>query len=79
VIVRVNPAFYRPADVELLVGDAGKARRLLGWECKIEFRLLAAMMAEADARRVRDAATETVVPRSDRRDKPRALSVAGGD
>jgi GDPmannose 4,6-dehydratase len=54
VIVRINPGFYRPAEVELLIGDAGKARRVLGWERKVGFSRLVAMMAEADARRVRD-------------------------
>ena len=54
VIVRVNPAFYRPAEVDLLIGDPSKACRVLGWERKIGFRLLVAMMTEADARRVRD-------------------------
>jgi GDPmannose 4,6-dehydratase len=57
VIVRVNPAFYRPAEVEALIGDPSKACRLLGWERKIGFNLLVAMMTEADARRVRDDAS----------------------
>ena len=55
-IVRVNPAFYRPAEVELLIGNPAKARRLLGWERQIGFEELVGSMAEADARRVRDAA-----------------------
>jgi GDPmannose 4,6-dehydratase len=54
VIVRVNPAFYRPAEVDALIGDPSKACRVLGWERTIGFRLLVAMMTEADARRVRD-------------------------
>jgi GDPmannose 4,6-dehydratase len=33
--VRVNPKFYRPTEVELLIGDASKAKKLLGWEPKI--------------------------------------------
>ena len=81
-IVRVNPAFYRPAEVELLIGDPGKARRLLGWECRVGFRLLAAMMSEADARRVRDAATagdETVIGPDYRREAPRTAAVSGGN
>ncbi|HEX2151664.1 MAG TPA: GDP-mannose 4,6-dehydratase [Stellaceae bacterium] len=57
VIVRVNPAFYRPAEVELLIGDARKARRVLGWKREVGFRPLVAMMTEADARRVRDTVT----------------------
>lgn len=53
-IVRVNPAFYRPAEVDALVGNAAKARRVLGWQPKVTFATLVAMMVEADARRVRD-------------------------
>jgi GDPmannose 4,6-dehydratase len=81
-IVRVNPAFYRPAEVELLIGDASKARRVLGWERKVGFRLLVAMMAEADARRVHDqtqVADRTIVWHSRRRAIPRARAVLGAD
>jgi len=53
-IVRVNPAFYRPAEVDVLIGDAGKARRILGWAPKTGFAELVALMAEADERRVCD-------------------------
>lgn len=48
VAVRVNPAFYRPAEVDLLVGNAAKARAKLGWEPKVDVQALAAMMARAD-------------------------------
>ncbi|MCK0206728.1 GDP-mannose 4,6-dehydratase [Starkeya koreensis] len=48
VVVRVNPAFYRPAEVDLLVGDASKAREKLGWAPKVDVKALAAMMAQAD-------------------------------
>lgn len=79
VIVRVNPEFYRPAEVELLIGDASKARRLLGWECKVGFPLLAAMMTEADARRVRDgvAADPALARRGSRRDASRTQPPPG--
>ncbi len=53
-IVRVNPAFYRPAEVEALVGDAAKAQAVLGWKPKVRFVELVGLMAEADDRRVRD-------------------------
>ncbi|ACC75757.1 GDP-mannose 4,6-dehydratase [Paraburkholderia phymatum] len=46
--VRVNPKFYRPAEAELLVGDPGKAREKLGWECKTTLEDLCKMMVEAD-------------------------------
>lgn len=49
--VRINPAFYRPAEVDLLIGDAGKARTELGWESKTSLEELCRMMVEADLRR----------------------------
>jgi GDPmannose 4,6-dehydratase len=52
VIVRVNPAFYRPAEVDILIGDPGKAHRQLGWKPEVRFDALVQMMAEADLRRV---------------------------
>lgn len=52
VIVRVNPAFYRPAEVDLLIGDATKAKSVLGWEPNTTLEELCAMMVEADLRRV---------------------------
>ena len=53
-IVRVNPAFYRPAEVDRLAGNPRKAQEVLGWRRKIGFDELVTLMAEADARRVRD-------------------------
>jgi GDPmannose 4,6-dehydratase len=50
-IFRVDPAFYRPAEVDLLIGDARKAYVELGWEAKTTLPQLADMMAEADWRR----------------------------
>ena len=52
--VRVNPAFFRPAEVELLIGDAGYARQVLGWEATTSLDTLCAIMVEADLRRNRD-------------------------
>jgi GDPmannose 4,6-dehydratase len=50
-VVRVNPAFYRPAEVDLLVGDASKARTELGWEASTTLEELCRLMVEADLRR----------------------------
>jgi GDPmannose 4,6-dehydratase len=50
-LVRVSPKFYRPAEVDLLIGDPGKARRELGWEPKTTLEQLCQMMVEADMRR----------------------------
>lgn len=47
-LVKVNPAFYRPADVNTLTGDYSKAKRVLGWEPKTKFNDLVRMMVESD-------------------------------
>ena len=46
--VQVDPAYFRPAEVDLLLGDAGKARRQLGWEPTTSFEELVRIMVEAD-------------------------------
>jgi GDPmannose 4,6-dehydratase len=46
--VEVDQRYFRPAEVDLLLGDSGKARRVLGWKPKIAFKQLAKMMTEAD-------------------------------
>ncbi len=51
IIVRVNPAFYRPAEVDILIGNPGKAHQQLGWKPEVRFDALVQMMAEADLRR----------------------------
>lgn len=53
VVVRVNPKFYRPAEVELLIGDPAKAKQILGWEPKTTLEELCAMMVQEDMRRNR--------------------------
>jgi GDPmannose 4,6-dehydratase len=50
--VRVDPALFRPAEVDHLIGDASKARQRLGWEPTVRFRELVAMMVEADLQAV---------------------------
>ncbi|WP_431476277.1 GDP-mannose 4,6-dehydratase [Massilia eburnea] len=50
-LVRVNPRFYRPAEVELLIGDPAKATRELGWKPDTTLEELCQMMVEADLRR----------------------------
>ena len=46
--VEIDPHYYRPAEVDILQGDAGKAIRVLGWEPKVRFGELIAMMVRAD-------------------------------
>jgi GDPmannose 4,6-dehydratase len=50
-VMRINPKFYRPAEVELLIGDPDKAKAKLGWEPKTTLEQLCQMMVEADLRR----------------------------
>jgi len=54
VLVEVSPEFYRPAEVDVLVGDYSKAKKILGWEPKTTFKELVRIMVEEDLRRVRD-------------------------
>jgi GDPmannose 4,6-dehydratase len=46
--VKIDPKFFRPAEVDLLVGDASKARDILGWEPVVTFRDLVTMMVDHD-------------------------------
>ena len=46
--VQVDPRYFRPAEVDLLLGDASKAKKALGWQPKVTFKGLAKMMVEAD-------------------------------
>jgi GDPmannose 4,6-dehydratase len=50
-LVRVSPKYYRPAEVDLLIGDASKAKRELGWEPHTTLEQLCQMMVDADLRR----------------------------
>ena len=50
-LIRVNPAFYRPAEVELLIGDPKKAEDILGWKPTTALGELCQIMVEADLRR----------------------------
>jgi GDPmannose 4,6-dehydratase len=50
-VMRINPRYYRPAEVELLIGDPSKAKTKLGWEPTTTLEQLCQMMVEADLRR----------------------------
>ena len=51
--VKVDPRFIRPAEVDLLIGDPGKAKRVLNWAPEVSFEQLVQMMVEADIDRIR--------------------------
>lgn len=53
VLVRVNPRYYRPAEVDLLIGDAAKAKRDLGWQAQLSLEGLCKMMVDSDLERNR--------------------------
>lgn len=53
IIVKVNKDFYRPAEVDLLIGCADKAKNILGWEPKVDVKQLAKIMVESDINRLR--------------------------
>jgi GDPmannose 4,6-dehydratase len=57
--VVIDPAFIRPAEVEHLLGDASKARRVLGWEPTVDFEQLIRMMVDADLAMLK---AEPIVP-----------------
>ena len=46
--VRIDPRYYRPTEVDLLIGDATKARKALGWAPSVRFKELVALMVDAD-------------------------------
>ena len=50
-VMKINPRFYRPAEVELLIGNPAKAKAILGWEPKTTLEELCGMMVQADLRR----------------------------
>jgi len=51
-LVWINPSYYRPTEVDLLLGDASKAKNELGWESKTKFHDLVQLMAQADWEKV---------------------------
>jgi GDPmannose 4,6-dehydratase len=76
--VRIDPQLYRPAEVDHLQADAGKARRLLGWQPEVSFQELVEMMVEADLAELSSAsapsAAAPLLPRKNGRPLP---SLAG--
>ncbi len=47
-VIKIDPQYFRPTEVDLLIGDASKAKRKLGWEPKYSLKQLIAEMVEAD-------------------------------
>ena len=53
VLVKVSPKFFRPAEVDVLMGDYSKARTILGWEPKVTFKKLVEIMVKSDLDRLK--------------------------
>jgi GDPmannose 4,6-dehydratase len=58
VLVKVDPKYFRPTEVDLLIGDASKAKAVLGWEPKIQIDELCREMVEADLAAVDNGTSE---------------------
>ena len=52
-LVKIDPKYFRPTEVDLLVGDCSKAKKLLGWAPKVTFKALAEEMVDADLAELR--------------------------
>ena len=52
VLLRIDPVYYRPTEVDILIGDPAKAKAKLGWEAEVKFDQLARLMARADLEKV---------------------------
>jgi len=64
--VEIDPRYFRPAEVDVLLGDASKARAKLGWAPKTSFRELVALMVESDIRLLEEQRNGIVHPDSER-------------
>jgi GDPmannose 4,6-dehydratase len=53
VVVEVDPGYFRPTEVDILIGDSSKAEKLLGWKAKTTFDELVRIMVEADIKYVK--------------------------
>jgi GDPmannose 4,6-dehydratase len=52
VLIEIDPKYYRPTEVDMLVGNPAKAERILGWKAKTKFEDLVKIMVKADLERV---------------------------
>jgi hypothetical protein len=61
--VVIDPAFYRPAEVEVSLGDSSKARKTLGWEPRIPLNALIKEMVDADLEQVARHSSDSAISR----------------
>ena len=62
--VEIDPRYYRPAEVDLLIGDYSKAKKKLGWEPRTRFKDLVVNMVEADMKLLQDHLTGKIKVKS---------------
>jgi GDPmannose 4,6-dehydratase len=67
--VEIDPRYFRPAEVDLLIGDASKAKRILGWQPRTKFKELVRLMVDADMKALADQLAGKVAAPSDHADK----------
>jgi GDPmannose 4,6-dehydratase len=60
ILVEINPRYFRPTEVDLLIGDYSKAKKEFGWEPKIKFRELVKLMVESDLNRYKKGISDVV-------------------
>jgi len=48
IVIKIDPVYFRPAEVDLLIGDAAKAKKVMGWEPKVKFKELVEIMVDSD-------------------------------
>ena len=63
VLVRIDPRYFRPTEVDLLLGDPSKAKRVLGWEAELGFEGLVEDMMDADVKMVKGETLDPEAPR----------------
>ena len=63
VLVEIDPRYFRPTEVDLLIGDPSKARSKLGWQHKVSFEQLVGEMVAADLKTVADERSRVSLPR----------------
>ena len=63
VLVRIDPPYFRPTEVELLLGDPTKAKKILGWESEMDFDGLVTDMMTADLAMVKGETIDPEAPR----------------
>ena len=53
IIVKVNPKYYRPTEVDILIGNPAKAKKELGWEAKVNLEQLVELMVSSDFKKIK--------------------------